>query len=423
MLSIQSCCLDGALLCAILTACSSNATLHEEDVIEGTETPMQFSEAAISSAVTRASSTNYLSQGFLVSCWKNFGSTNPQTVMSKYEVKYQTDLWSNESKWNYVGSTSDGFYQTQAERYWDEQAFPYGFYAISPCPSSDEIADFELSSSQLSIPSTVSFQYQTGVDGVLSAGAEPFMPAQVICPDGSNEKDMDLLNNSAVISKNASYNGATTSYDRYVALPFHHFTSKVRFAIYSDYAKLTPDEFHLYNIKVKVVSENFVTEGQGYEADLKNGNMLTGSFLQTVLADDDADRLLLQTTSSKWGDLNVAVDRDHAYYCECADGLLQIPQTGVQLTLSFDVSGLEYDSDFTSADGQIVYDQASHVAHYTDIPIQDKSNNLSAFDWESNYIYTYMIKVSEFYPLTIDFSAELTPWTDVYGSIETNLEK
>ena len=48
---------------------------------------------------------------------------------------------------------------------------------------------------------------------------------------------------------------------------------------------------------------------------------------------------------------------------------------------------------------------------------------MESFDWESNHIYTYILKVTEFYPLSIDFSAELTPWTDVYGSIDTNLEQ
>ena len=103
--------------------------------------------------------------------------------------------------------------------------------------------------------------------------------------------------------------------------------------------------------------------------------------------------------------------------------MLQIPQTGVRMTISFDVYGLDYKSDFTSTDGHIVYDKATKTIHYTDIAIKDDKNNIDSFNWESNNIYTYVLKVSEFYPLTIDFSAELTPWTYVYGNIETNLEK
>jgi hypothetical protein len=55
------------------------------------------------------------------------------------------------------------------------------------------------------------------------------------------------------------------------------------------------------------------------------------------------------------------------------------------------------------------------------VPVKD--DTVESFDWESNHIYTYIMKISEFYPLTIDFTAELIPWTDVYGSLETNLEQ
>ncbi len=412
----------GALLmCVNLTACTSDSTIQEEDVDDGS-VPMQFSQAVMSAPVRRASSTtNYLTQGFLVSCWKGFATSKQTVIMDKYEVKYKTDAWANLSKWDYVGSTTEGYYKTQIERYWDASAFPYRFYAISPCPAADSIDKyFKLTDTELMIPTT--YVYQTCNNGVLTAGAEPYMPAQVECPNGSNEQDVDLLNNT-VISKDRTQNGATTNYERYVALPFHHLTSKVCFAIYNNYGKETPVSFYLYNIKVKVVSDNFITEGHGYTADLAGSDMLHGSFTTTTKATSEAERLLLQTDDTKQGDLNKAIDREHAYYCECKDGMLQIPQIGVKMTISFDVYGLDYKSDFTSTDGHIVYDKATKTIHYTDIAIKDDKNNIDSFNWESNNIYTYVLKVSEFYPLTIDFSAELTPWTYVYGNIETNLEK
>ena len=172
---------------------------------------------------------------------------------------------------------------------------------------------------------------------------------------------------------------------------------------------------------MKAVSADFITEGKGYTADLANSDMLNGTFTETVKAANDAERILLQTDDTKKGNLNTAVDRAHAYYCECPDGMLQIPQTGVRMTISFDVYGLDYKSDFTSPDGQITYDKASKTIHYTDVPVKDDA--IVSFDWESNNIYTYIMKISEFYPLTIDCTAELTPWTNVYGSLETNLEQ
>ena len=114
--------------------------------------------------------------------------------MDKYEVKYKTDPWANLSKWYYVGSTAEGYRKTQIERYWDSNAFPYRFYAISPCPAAADIDNFTLTDTKLEIPTT--YVYQTCNNGVLTAGAEPYMPAQVECPDGSNVKDIDLLNNT-----------------------------------------------------------------------------------------------------------------------------------------------------------------------------------------------------------------------------------
>ena len=347
------------LLCASLMACSSDSTIWEEDSYEGV--PMQFSQAAISNPVSRSSSTNYLTQGFLVSCWKGYNTDKQFITMDKYEVKYQSIPWDNLSKWDYVGSTSEGYYQSQIERYLE-------------------------------------------------------------CIDGSNVNDFDLLTGNT-IQKDRTMNGATTDYERYVALPFHHFTSKVRFAVYNNYRKETPNNFYLNNVKVRVVSDNFVTGGNGYEANLKISDMLNGTFTVTTKAATEEQKILLQTDDSKQGNLNTAIDREHAYFCECQNGMLQIPQHGVRMTVSFDVCGLDYENDFTSPDGSIVYDKATKTIHYIDIPIKDTKTNMEYFHWESNNIYTYVIKITEFYPLSIDFSAELIPWTDVYGNIETNLEK
>ena len=417
---IVACGVIGALLCAGITGCSNDSVISNQDVYDG-EMPMQFSQALLSAPVTRATNVSFLNQGFLVSSWKGFSTGHQYMIMDSYEVKYQSDPWSNLSRWNYVGSTADGYYKNQVERYWDVQAFPYRFYAVSPCPEHSDLPDFKLTADNLTIPQFVSFIYQTCSNGVLTAGAEPYMPAQVECRDGSNNKDIDLLNGNALINKDRTRNGATTVFDRYVALPFHHFTSKVRFGIYNNYRKLSPDEFLIYNIKVKVTSDDFITQGRGYTANLAQSDMLHGTFSQTVKAATEAQKTLLQTDDALKGDLNAAIDRDHAYFCECGDGMLQIPQQGVKLSISFDVYGLDYKTDFTSSDGKTVYDKSARTIHYTDIDIKD--DDVESFDWESNHIYTYILKVTEFYPLSIDFSAELTPWTDVYGSIDTNLEQ
>jgi hypothetical protein len=391
--NINTCWWIGALLCVSLTACTSDSTIQEEDVDDGS-VPMQFSQAVMSAPVRRAASTtNYLTQGFLVSCWKGFGSAKKSVVMDKYEVKYKTDPWANLSKWDYVGSTAEGYRKTQIERYWDANAFPYRFYAISPCPAADSIDKyFKLTDTELVIPTT--YVYQTCNNGVLTAGAEPYMPAQVECPDGSNVKDIDLLNNT-VISKDRTQNGATTSYERYVALPFHHLTSKVRFAIYSSNGAT----FKLSNIKIKAQrTDGFITSANGYTADLTTTDMLSGQFTKTT-AENTGCMLLID----EGFDNAASFDKSEPYWFQCKDGMLQIPQQDVKLSISFDINNTPH----------------------SDIPIAVKNgeNTIDSFTWESNKIYTYLINISDINPLAIEFSAELAPWIEVYGSIETNLEQ
>ena len=101
---------------------------------------------------------------------------------------------------------------------------PYRFHAISPCPADDEIGNFTLSTDNLTMPTSVIYQSETMADGSIVGGAEPYYVAQVSCTKESNDFDYDLLNNNAQINK--SNDGHTTGLSRYVALPFHHITSK-----------------------------------------------------------------------------------------------------------------------------------------------------------------------------------------------------
>lgn len=404
----------GALMCASLTACTSDGTIDEVETAE--QVPMQFSQTALSTpAKTRGSDP--LAQGFLVSCYKGIGSTDVQQVMDNYEVKYKVDTWNNLSCWNYVGTKTDGFYKDQVLRYWDVSAFPYQFYAVTPCPAPADIPQLVLTNSQFAMPASAEYVYQTCNNGVVSSGAEPYLLAQVECTDVSNTNDKDMLAGGKTIAKSAS------AYSRYVALPFHHLTSKVRFLIYNNYKKEIPNDFKLYNIKIKAASADYVIEGRAFTATLTSGNVFDGTFTD-VTKGSDAEKVLVQTDddAARKCDLKVAVDREHAYDClnptgkTTNDGLLQIPQKNVKLSFSFDVYGVEFNRNFESEDKHIKYDMATKTIHYNDVEIE------GTYDLAPNTINTFVIKVNEFYPLTIDFSAELTPWTDVVGSIDTNLE-
>ena len=358
---------------------------------------MQFSQAAINSPATRAGSDNTLTTGFLVSCWKAFGDNKQQAVMEKYQVKIYQDNWNFNTKWDYVTSPSREFYKEQYLRYWDFSNMPYRFHAISPCPADDEIGNFTLSYDNLTMPSSAIYQSQTVSDGSLvEKGAEPYYVAQVSCTQESNDFDYDLLNNNAQINK--SNDGHTTGLSRYVALPFHHITSKVRFAIYSSNGA----SFKLSNIKIKAQRAlGFITQANGYTADLTTTtNMLSGHFTNTTAEQTECVLLTDGSGTNEFSKYNAS---SNPYWFQCENGLLQIPQQDVKLLLSFDINDTPY----------------------SDIPIAVKSGEttIDSFTWESNKIYTYLINISDLKPLTIEFSAELAPWTEVTGSISTDLEK
>lgn len=365
----------GALLCLNLLACSSDTTVHEvEEPLE--QIPMQFSQAVVDAPLTRATTTRAddtsktLKQGFLVSCFKG---SSMQTVMDRYEVKYKTNPWENSSQWGYVGkkgNTEADFWQDQIQRYWDISAFPYHFYAISPCPAHDDIKNFTISSKELIIPAP--FSYQTCTNETPANVTEPYYVAE------------------------ATYRQAER-----VALPFRHIMSKVRFGIYST-KQLASSNFNLSDLKVKVVSGDFITAATGYSAS--TSDIFNGTFTEPTKASTDTEKLLLQTDDSKAKDMSGATDKEKAFFAGSDAGLLQIPQKDVQLKISFKINGTQYD-DIT-------------------IAIKDGEKSTDSFTWEPNKFYTYYINISELSPLTIEFSAQLSPWTDVVGAIiDTNLEK
>lgn len=361
----------GALLCANLSACSSDTTVHEVEEPQG-QIPMQFSQAAIGAPVTRGDNSATLKQGFLVSCYKSINKTTPSIVMDKYEVKYKANQWENSSQWGYVGTTNDGFYQNQVQRYWDASATPYRFYAISPCPATNKQIDaVTLTNEKLTIPET--FQYQTCADGTISVPAKEAEPYVVA---------------------DAKYDNVVDK----VALQFHHLTSKVRFAIYSSANK----DITISNITITAMRDGgFITSAEKYEANLTTGNVHSGQFKDTQTS---VSSTTLLTDNSSVNLAGYSSSNPYAFRCPAeVDGLLQIPQDGVKLSVSFMVDG----------------ESEPRNASFT---ITENGNLVDSFKWDPSKKYTYILNISDTNPLKISFSAELEPWTDVSGDINTSLE-
>lgn len=362
----------GALLCANLLACSSDATIHDVEEPQG-QVPMQFSQAAIDSpAKARAASRGtMLEQGFLVSCYKNSNTNAPRVVMDSYEVQYRSGGWNNsQTSWDYVGTTPD-FYKPQVQRYWDSSALPYRFTAIYPCPKHEAIKGFALTSNELSMPASAVYTYQTCTNGAISTGAEPYVVADTTYSDYLDN------NNQA----------------KRVALPFHHLTSKVRFAIYTSASA----PISVRNITIQADRQDgFITSAHSYQATLTgtDNRAWKGGFTQTT-KEQSACTLLTDVAGVE--DLSTVKSKPYKFKCE--NELLQIPQQNVKLTISLEVNGVE---------------------RTVPITIQEDENTKDALTWQSNMIYTYILNVTR--NGLIVCSAELEPWQDVKGTIDTSLE-
>lgn len=417
----------------LMASCTSEHVIEEVPVIVDKPDLMRFSGINDQTQITRTDNTipNLLKQNFMVSCYKSFGSSNQQEVMPMYEVNYEPYTASNgeQTSWNYISADTDHmFYQTQYEKYWDYSAFPYRFSAVTPAPVQNQklAAGFELTDQHLFVPAR--FEYQTCTNGICTSGAEPCMVAQVSRMDDGRDFDL-LAHDDDDPSLPKEINTASQTLNRSVALPFHHLNSKVRFGIYCP--KIGEGEEHeVIDVKIKVRSAQFSTSAQ-YEADLTTGSMMDGLFVDRSTADDV---LLLEVSPGvkQTGNELYHLDEQPApiYWFECQNGLFQVPQMGVKLSISFKVKGRFLDEKIEALEG---CDFDGEYTELKDIPITLKDTQQEIFDWEKNHYYTYYIVLGEFttttpqYPIVdgpggIYFTCVVEPWEEVKGSMGVGLE-
>lgn len=256
------------------------------------------------------------------------------------------------------------------------------------------------------------------------------MPAQVSRnPEG---KDHDLMATNDDNSYPKEINIGSSTLNRHVALPFHHFTSKVRFAFYcQDLGEQDYDAtLKVSDVEVKVISPSFTTEANGYSAALSatpsatsTGTMISGDFTQRTTG-TDITLLTMTTDDDATNNMRRAIDRKTAYWTKCKTGMLQIPQKGVQMQISFKVHGRMMDNVIIDAyHGQIVYDEETNTTSYNNLLITIDDGLTDTFEWEENTIYTYYIVLSRYFLHSITFTATLTTWEDVNGSLSTDLEQ
>lgn len=403
-------------LALLVSACSSHKTITDIVEIPASSDPLSFvSGTAAGDTQTKATTTNPLTTGFLVQCWKAFGTAAEYPVMSDYVVEYKTSgsAWDGTVRnyWDYT------CVEGQYEKYWDYSAFPYRFHAIAPCPG--DIAGFEASRTHLTIPAA--YSGQTCHNGMLKcnnplimpANAEPYMVAQV--QRNSDGRDYDLL----IADDDKEINKQSTTRNRYVALPFHHLNTKVRFGVYCTSPWVTANCLYIDDLRIYIASHDFVTAAGGYSADddpVDGWRILTGTSGFTDLDTDPVDyhRDLLRFDGGRdvpGNDLRLCQGRSSAFFLQCPGGMAQIPQEDVRMCVSLKLM---------REDGTLYHE-------FTDIPVRLENEHGGydlQFDWISGYIQTYYLVLGDIDDkLEIEFTCTLTPWEDVSGSLNTDLEK
>ena len=402
---------QAALFLGLLVACGSEEVI--DNVLTESEDPMRFGSATMgveTKSGLRAAGDK-LKHGFVVSSYKLPTTGGLQTVMERYEAVYKESPWYQNSSWGTVGGTPD-FYQEQFERYWDYAARSYQFHAVAP-NSNKRAAEyvtktgFTLTATELRLPDPP-FKRQTATDGVVtpaSSESEPYLVAQVErhLQGAASATDYDMLVKDPSDATKALVINAEkgTSSGRTVALPFHHLTSRVRFAIYTTVSSC-PASLFIHNVTISASSASgFITGATSYEATLASGkNFMQGDFKSPTREGANAETSLLTLlTGATFPEayLDQHVGKDKAYFFECKDGLMQLPQTDVKLSVDLRIG-----------------------SHRYTFPLKVGSED--TFTWEPNKLYTYYIVVSNIDPFMIHFTASLTDWEDVKGSFSVDLE-
>lgn len=382
-----------ALSVLSFASCAKTGIIEDGEVDTVGIYSMSFTNAGVvQQSSTKASSS--LTSGFIETTWKKYGAGNVP-VMENYIVEYKTSgtAWDGTVRayWDYTGVSG------QYEKFWDLSGFPYRFHAISPYP--DNLSGFAFGSS-LKIPA--SYKSQTFTDGVVSPSApEPYLVAQA--QRAEDGKDYDVFAGNAEIDSNGN-----VSKTRSVALPFHHLNTKVRFGVYSTSPWVSANHLYIKNLTVQTSSSDFVTAASGYES---NGSwqILTGNSGFYGLTKSTASVTLMQLTGGvddKY-DLMDRQTQKTAYWLDCESGLAQIPQENVKMTVNL-----------TLVDGS-----GNEKKTFTNVPVK-LADNTQVFNWKSGFINTYYLIINyDDEKLELEFTATLTPWEDVTGSLSTDLEK
>lgn len=376
----------------LVVACSSDSTLEEKREhapLVDDQKPMVFSSSSAKTAATRASSAlETLHNNFKVSVWKNYGNTaSQQNVMDGYKVNYTA------SKWDYVDVVVGT--NTQAQRYWDMNAYPYEFRATSPYLPGALLATDKITLDVSSQP----FKAQTLINDAYNATdvvSEPCIVAHVNRQKvGDDYVDMDVIANEEI--NTASKINATRS----IIMPFHHLISKVGFRIFIDDPQPTVQNYvaSLNSITITAVKSGFISESNTYTATNAQG-LRNGTFSDNTTSDEF---ILLQHGLYSDLDLRQYLRQSDAYDL-CPNYLQQIPQGDVKIRVQLQIKTIDGDNH----EETINYDKL--------LSLNKTTTTGDLFTWEPEKRYIYYLHIPNIHEHEIEYTCEIRSWDEVQTS-------
>ena len=320
--------------------------------------------------------------------WKNYGNTaSQQNVMDGYRVNYAA------SEWDYVDVVVGT--NTQAQRYWDMNAYPYEFRATSPYLPGALLATDQITLDVSSQP----FKAQTLINDAYNATdvvSEPCIVAHVNRQKvGDDYVDMDVIANEEI--NTASKTNATRS----IIMPFHHLISKVGFRIFIDDPQPTVQNYvaRLNSITITAVKSGFISESNTYTATNAQG-LRNGTFSDNTTSDEF---ILLQHGLYSALDLRQYLRQSDAYDL-CPNYLQQIPQGDVKIRVQLQIKTI----DGESHEETINYDKL--------LSLNKTTTTGDLFTWEPEKRYIYYLHIPNIHEHEIEYTCEIRSWDEVQTS-------
>lgn len=400
---------------AALASCSSDEFVGDPNLVNNSDVgAISFSyNLPKMTRAADATTAGHLGNQFIVWGEKNETTdgtaasiTNGKLVFENYQVNYESgkanSTTSNSTDWEYVGYTHSNNYRTnitpslniaQTIKYWDYSADSYTFTAVSAKQSDIETG-------------LVTITKNTSGSTVYDKGYE------IAVKEGASQGNIYIADRNNITKTTGTDRTAVNAYGGNVTMSFRNFLAKIRFGIY--------ETIPGYSVKITNVYFNNTNSTENFGADgtfVDAGNN-TNNTVFTVTYDTN--------NKAKVGVKNGTTPNTKNYFESTSSPILSADAIGTDATrATFDKTNNDYTAvlPYSNNTGNI---KVKMDFTLTSEDTQEKINVTNATaeipasycQWNSNYAYTYILKISEdlnaqiggvtgLYPITFD-AVEIT---------------